>query len=162
MTLQLNLEPDADENSVRNALRDGKAERKRTGRRAPGEKVTPEDLFAAQCVTHGLPTPVRQAMFAQKIGRRWLFDFCWHEYKLAVEIEGLVVRKVAGQLVVMGRHASISGFKEDAIKYASAAMLGWTVIRFEQSQVRERLAIDYTGRILEVRGWKRPNNGAPF
>lgn len=125
----------------------------KTRKAKPG--VSKEDAFAFQCKAHCLPPFARQALFAKSIGRRWMFDFCWDQYKLAVEIEGLVVRKLGGQLVVTGRHASISGFKEDCIKYASAAMLGWTVIRFEQSQVKNGEAIEYTIRCLAARGWRR-------
>lgn len=114
-----------------------------------------EDLFDFQCRAMKLPPFTRQAMFAKEIGRRWMFDFCWtRPYMLAVEIEGLVVQRMGGELVVRGRHASISGFKEDCLKYASAAVLGWTVIRFEQSQVKSGEAIDYTMRVLAARGWR--------
>lgn len=123
--------------------------------RAKRQAGSKEDLFAFQCRAHKLPLPARQAMFAKEVGRRWLFDFCWQPYMLAVEIEGLVVQRMGGELVVRGRHASISGFKEDCIKYATAAMLGWTVIRFEQSQVKSGEAIDYTMRCLAARGWRR-------
>lgn len=153
-SLQLDLAADAHESTVREALRAGKAERRKAGRRAKGEKLKPEEIFEIQCRNRALPPFAMQAAFALKMGRRWKFDFCWHEYHLAIEVEGLVVRKLAGQLVCMGRHASISGFKEDAIKYATAALLGWTVVRFEQSQVKDGTAIDYTMRILEARGWK--------
>jgi very-short-patch-repair endonuclease len=119
------------------------------------KKQSPEDLFAFHCRSYELPTFVQQGQFAKSIGRKWQFDFSFHEYHLAVEIEGLVVQKLAGQLVVRGRHASISGFKEDCIKYATAATLGWTVLRFEQSQVKDLTAIDFTMKTLQARGWVR-------
>lgn len=132
-------------------------------RRAPAarsargtRKLKPVDLFAKQCRDRGLPEHSREWMFAKSIGRRWLFDFAFLEpWKLAVEIEGLVVMRVHGELVVKGRHASITGFREDCVKYASAALLGWTVLRFEQSQVKAGDAIEYTMRVLAARGWTR-------
>jgi hypothetical protein len=149
---QLPLDVD-DADSVRQAMQAGKAERRRKGRRARGEKLTPNDLFALQITHDGLPVPVREGLFASHWGRRWKLDFCWREYGLAIEIEGLVVRKLAGQLVCMGRHASITGFREDCEKYAHAALLGITVVRFEQSQVRDRYAATMAARLLQARGW---------
>jgi very-short-patch-repair endonuclease len=126
------------------------------GERAPKKSrgKSAEDDFAFQCEQSRLPKPIRQHAFAkQKLGRRWLFDFAFSAHWLAVEIEGLVVRRIGGELVVTGRHASIKGFKDDAEKYAYAALLGWTVLRFEQSQVRSRFAIEMTMRVLSARGW---------
>lgn len=120
------------------------------------KRQKPEETFASQLRAQRLPEFARQWMFAKPIGRRWLFDFAFlAPYLVAVEIEGLVVMRQHGELVVKGRHASISGFKEDCLKYASAAMLGWTVLRFEQSQVRDNTAIDYTLRVMAAKGWIR-------
>lgn len=114
-----------------------------------------EDLFEFQLRAHRLPVFVRQYPFAKSIGRRWLFDFANEQFHLAIEVEGLVVMRVNGELIVKGRHASITGFREDCVKYASAAMLGWTVLRFEQGQVKDGTAIDMTQRVLYARGWRR-------
>lgn len=111
--------------------------------------------FALHVRAYRLPDPERELRFAKAIGREWRFDFAWRAFMVAVEIEGLVVQRLAGELVVRGRHGSITGFKEDCVKYASAAMLGWTVLRFEQSQVKDATAIEYTQRVLAARGWHR-------
>lgn len=156
-------------------LQPGKPERRKRG--AP--KASPEDEFAFQLEQAQLPKFERKVRFALSIGRKWEFDFACREYMLAVEVEGLVVMRqwvakldgppvpvrgrivnvtsVESQLSVLGRHASITGFREDAIKYASAAMLGWTVLRFEQKQVtdKDRDALAYTQRVLIARGWRR-------
>lgn len=113
--------------------------------------------FAFQCEQNELPPRATEHRFAKSIGRQWRFDFAFPDYMLAVEIEGLVVRRIAGEMVCTGRHASVQGFREDCLKYASAAVLGWNVIRFEQSQVRARVAIEYTMRVLVARGWTVPN-----
>jgi very-short-patch-repair endonuclease len=112
-----------------------------------------EELFAFQCRAMKLPPVLRNYQFAQSMGRRWRFDFAFITHNVAVEIEGLTVRRIGGELVCTGRHASIEGFKGDCTKYASAALLGWTVLRFEQSQVKAGLAIDMTQRLLFARGW---------
>lgn len=115
-----------------------------------------EDLFDFQLRSHRLPPFVRWHKFALETHqRRFEFDFCNTQYMIAVEVEGLVVVRIGGETVVKGRHASISGFKEDCIKYAIAAELGWTVLRFEQSQVKDGTAIDMTMRVLYARGWRR-------
>jgi hypothetical protein len=101
------------------------------------------------------PKMERQLRFAVSVGRKWRFDVAFPEFKIAVEIEGLVVRRLAGELVVTGRHGSIAGFKEDCEKYATAALLGWTVLRFEQSMVKSRYAINMTLHVLAARGWTK-------
>lgn len=119
------------------------------------EKVSGEDLFAFDLERFKFPKFERYARFAQAVGRKFEADFLNREFMLIVEIEGLVVQKLAGELVVRGRHASISGFKEDCVKYAFAVELGYGVLRFEQSQVQDGTAIEHTQRVLVARGWKR-------
>jgi hypothetical protein len=58
--------------------------------------------------------------------------------------------RIGGELVCKGRHASISGFKDDCEKYAWATVLGWRVMRFEQSQVKDKTAIDMVVRALSA------------
>lgn len=137
-----------------------------------------ERMFAEQCAQYRLPPPITQHMFAKEaMGRRWAFDFCWPEYKVAAEIEGLVVRKVyvlsttigapivkgnvvanlkevKPMTVTMGRHATITGMREDAEKYNSAALLGWTVLRFEQNSVKPGTALEVTMKMLAAKGWR--------
>lgn len=135
-----------------------------SAQRSDGKKgESKEDLFAFQCRAYQLPTPARQAMFAKaELGRRWMFDFCWHAFMVAVEIEGLDVhvvpnakRKSGREFVVGGRHASVDGIQEDMVKYNSAALLGWTVLRFSQRMVKSGEAVAFTQRVLAARGWKR-------
>lgn len=138
-----------------------------------------EDLFAQQCVTFRLPSFIRQHPFALGLGRKWRFDFALLDFHLAVEIEGLIpcviwqakldggapimnesgtrvvnVRSCERQFVVFGRHASIKGIKGDMEKYNTAAALGWTVLRFEQKDVKPKHAIEMTMRALAAKGWK--------
>lgn len=107
-----------------------------------------------QCIERGLAEPRyfahpdRELRFAKDLGRQWRFDLAWPDALIAVEVEGLVVMRVDGELVCKGRHASISGFKDDCEKYAWAAVLGWRVLRFEQSQVKSRFAVDMIVRVL--------------
>jgi very-short-patch-repair endonuclease len=66
--------------------------------------------------------------------RRWRFDFAWPGVRLAVEIEGLSSGK--------SRHTTFAGYAEDTVKYNTAALMGWRVLRFTQSQIRSGEARD--------------------
>jgi hypothetical protein len=121
----------------------------------PGKVDSAEDLFASQCRSFMLPMPERQVLFAKAShGRMWRFDFCWRQYMVAVEIEGIVPRRLpSGMLVMAGRHGSVAGVIEDMEKYNTAALLGWTVLRFPPKYVKPKKAIEATMRVLAVRGW---------
>lgn len=115
----------------------------------------PEDLFADQCRMYRLPPVVRQLHFAKaQLGRMWRFDFAFPDYKLAIEINGVCVRRIQGQLVVLGRHASIDGIRGDYEKTRAAIRLGWSVLPFLQTDVKPEHAIQETMRELAARGWK--------
>lgn len=92
------------------------------GRKGPSKL---EETFAFQIRALGLPAPEREFRFHPK--RRWLFDFSWPELMLAVEVEG--------GTGINGRHVRPAGFREDCIKYASATLLGWRVIRGDSRMV---------------------------
>lgn len=126
---------------------------------APRKADGPEELFASQCRSYGLPAFEQQLVFAKAMGRRWRFDFAWRDYWLAVELEGLVPRRVGREIVAGGRHGSIAGIKGDMEKYNTAALLGWTVLRFEQNDVKPRRAIEFTMRVLAARGWRQAADG---
>jgi hypothetical protein len=114
-----------------------------------------EDALEWAIKAHGFPAFVRELRFAQSIGRRWRFDFAWPEWKLALEVEGLAVRRLHGELVVQGRHASITGMREDMHKYNAAAVLGWSVLRAEQAMIKSGEAIEAVGKWFASRGWNR-------
>jgi hypothetical protein len=128
---------------------------RRSGRgRRIGAKLTAEAEFRQQVQLAGLPDPELEHKFAERAGRRWRFDVAWPTFMLAVEIEGLVVREIGGEWVVQGRHATVTGFREDCVKYARAVILGWGVLRFEQNQVRSGAALALTVEALEARGYR--------
>jgi hypothetical protein len=123
---------------------------------SPRERDGPEELFASQCRSFLLPHFEREVYFAQSIGRRWRFDFAFPRYHLAVELDGVVVKRVRGELFVLGRHASIDGLRGDNEKINTAILLGWSVLRFLQTDVKPKLAIETTMRALAARGWRAP------
>lgn len=125
--------------------------------RAPkrNAKDDAEKTFAFQCRAHRLPMFKRQYKFAaESHGRGWMLDFAWPELKIGLEVEGLVVRRVNGELLTGGRHVTPGGFRQDCEKYATAAVLGWSVLRFEQTQITSGLAIDFAIQMLRAKGWK--------
>jgi very-short-patch-repair endonuclease len=116
------------------------------------------DTFWFQLRAHRLTGWVREYRFAtESHGRQWRFDFCNPDprLRLAVEIDGIVVRRIGGQMVCMGRHTSVDGYREDCVKLNTAAELGWTVLRFEQSMVKSGAAIATVERVLAARGVRR-------
>ena len=121
------------------------------------------DKYSRDCRLRGLPPFVTELRFAKSIGRQWKFDFAFPEYMVAVEIEGLVSRELfelkRGKppkrvLVCYGRHATLGGIEEDMVKYNAAALLGWTVLRFNQKPIKKGEACDQTIRVLHARGWR--------
>lgn len=87
-----------------------------------------------------LPEPLHQYRFHPT--RMWRFDLAWPDRKLAVEADG-------GQWV-RGRHQRPLGFAKDAEKLNEAALMGWTVLRFATSQVRDNTAIQTITRALNA------------
>ena len=103
-----------------------------------------EDMLAKQIQDAGLPAPEREYMFAKEaMSRMWRADFAWPSYKLIVEVEG--------GTWTGGRHTTGLGFREDAIKYNSAILLGWRVMRATSDMIRDKTAITHITMALE--GW---------
>lgn len=67
-----------------------------------------------------LPNPVREHVFDSK--RKWRFDFCWPEQRVAVEVEGGLNKAQSG-------HRSKAGIQRDVDKYNAATVQGWKVLR---------------------------------
>lgn len=61
--------------------------------------------------------------------RQWRFDFYCYDLMLAIEVEG-----IGG---VKSRHTTTKGYIADMEKYNQAAVLGWTILRFTPSQIRD-------------------------
>lgn len=138
------------------------------------------DKFSFDCRVRRLPAFVPEHRFAkEQLGRQWRFDFAWPEFMVAVEIEGLVIRRqwvaelegsqpierngrivnvksVESKCFAMGGHATPEGLQKDIEKYNAAIELGWSVLRFEQKAIMggENPAIDTTIRVLCAKGWR--------
>ena len=76
--------------------------------KAQGSGLSTDFIFPAMCVTFGLPRP--ESEFRFHVQRKWRFDYCWPDLKVAVEIEGGVWTQ--------GRHTRPVGFlNEVEIEY---------------------------------------------
>lgn len=95
--------------------------------------------------------PVREHEFAAAVGRKWRFDFAWPELWVAVEIEGLRKIFIGNVPYAIGRHCTFSGFAEDCVKYAHAAILGWSVLRFNQALVKDGMALALTEQLCAAK-----------
>lgn len=105
---------------------------------AAARKEKYELMLIQHCRAAKLPKPTREYEFHPTRG--WRFDLAFTPYKVAVEVDGGVYSQ--------GRHTRGSGYEEDCIKYAEAALLGWTVFRFSTGQVQKGIAIDYLEKHL--------------
>ena len=97
-----------------------------------------EETFAFQVQAAGLPEPEREYRFHPV--RRWSMDFAWPQQMVAVEVEGAVYTR--------GRHTRGRGFTADCEKYAEAALLGWTVLRFTRQQIESGYALECAEKAL--------------
>lgn len=61
--------------------------------------------------------------------RKFRFDFCIQEYKLAIEYEGIFSD--------ISRHTSTTGYVRDVRKYNIAAIEGWRVLRYTAVNYKE-------------------------
>ena len=91
---------------------------------------------------HGLPAYVTEYQFHPT--RRWRFDYCWPELKIAVEVHGGTYTN--------GRHTRGGGFTVDREKMNEAAIYGWTVLEVTSAQVRSGQMRQWLDRIFEHKG----------
>ncbi len=97
-----------------------------------------EEAFALHVKAHKLPEPMREFKF--DLLRKWRFDFAWPEFKIAVECEGGVWTK--------GRHQQPQGFIDDCTKYNAAVILGWSVLRFTEEDIKSGAAVLMTRNLI--------------
>lgn len=99
-----------------------------------------EDMLLQQLVDAGIPEPVREYRFAKSIGRQWRFDAAYPDKLVAIEVEG--------GIWVHGRHNRGAGYEEDLLKYATATVMGWRVLRFGSKLIKSGDAVEMIGSLL--------------
>jgi very-short-patch-repair endonuclease len=110
--------------------------RKNPKKRAPS---VGEETMAQHLIAYKIPFE-REVKFYSL--RNWRFDFLLTGTKIAIEIEG-------GIWLNKG-HTGGKHFEEDCIKYNSAAVLGYSVLRFSTGQVKSGEAIKFLCRIKSL------------
>ena len=122
----------------------------KSGPKAPtapkGKNRVNEQVAKLQAETklhlQGLPPYVTEHRFHPT--RRWRFDYCWPELKIAVEVHGGTYTN--------GRHTRGLGFTGDREKMNEAAIYGWTVLEVTTAHVRSGQMRQWLDRIFEHKG----------
>ena len=96
-----------------------------------------EEDFLWLLKSEGLPLPDERELKFHPT-RRWRVDFCYSDLMLGVEIEG-------GEWV-NGRHNR--ALAKDAEKYNELVLLGYRLLRFTGSQLKNGIAVKHMRRIL--------------
>jgi very-short-patch-repair endonuclease len=120
----------------------------------PSKKSKAERRFREQLERVPNLKFLTQLHFATSMKRRWRFDFAFPDFKVAVELDGVVMKKIEGRWFTMGRHADVKGMRGDAQKGNAAIMYGWSVLHFLQDEVSPKRALNTTLRVLAQRGWR--------
>jgi very-short-patch-repair endonuclease len=102
-----------------------------------------EESLAFQIRAVGLPAPEREYRFHAT--RRWRFDMAYPDMRLAIEVEGATWSG--------GRHTRGAGYEKDVEKYNTAALDGWTVLRFTGNMIKNGMAIQHIQRAFDQ--WKQ-------
>lgn len=105
----------------------------------------------------GFPAPVPEYRFHPR--RKWRFDFAWPDRMVALEREGgrfvcVVCDCGRKRTVFVSRHMDRHGFESDAIKYATAAAMGWAVVRVTVPMITSGVAAELLIDALTTRGGK--------
>ena len=116
------------------------------------DEPTAEDHIEATLRNVGLAAGmVRQYVFHPT--RKWRLDFAWPEHKLALEYQGLVIRRIGGEAIIRGRHATLEGIRGDMEKFNTAQSMGWVVLLCEQESVKTaKIFIDVSYMLSIKRG----------
>jgi very-short-patch-repair endonuclease len=115
---------------------------KSLAKRSKKEELENSFLYHWTLLYSNLPAPERQVKFHPQ--RRWRWDFSWdyQDIKLAVEIQG-------GTWMKKGGHTTGSGIDKDYEKWREAVRLGWKVLPFSTSDMRNPAAVcDLVAEIL--------------
>ena len=97
--------------------------------------------------TEKLPAPVTEYHFAKSLGRDWRFDAAYVEEKIAIEVEG----GTGWKRDAPSRHLTPSGFAGDVEKYNAASVMGWALLRFTPTMLRDGSAIETIKWALKAR-----------
>ena len=98
-----------------------------------------EETLAFQIRAAGLPSPEREYRIIPD--RRFRWDFCFHEARLAVEVQG--------GIYVKGAHSTGTGIERDAEKLNLATCAGWRTIFATSKTIASGQALKWIQQALE-------------
>lgn len=104
----------------------------------------PLTLVPLICLTDHLPAPVAEFKFHPT--RKWRFDWCWPDQKVALEVNGGVWTR--------GRHVRGQGYLNDLEKLNEAQLIGWMVLQITPQTAH--LAADLLKRALRPASQSAP------
>ena len=99
-----------------------------------------EQLLIHHIKAMKLEIPVPEYRFHET--RKWRFDFAYPDQQIAIEVEGGTWAN--------GRHTRGKGYEADCEKYNTAALRGWTVLRFTGGMVKNLTAIEMIKEALNA------------
>lgn len=96
--------------------------------------------LAKALIALGYPPPQMEYRFDSI--RRFRFDLCWPDVRLAVECEG--------GTWISGRHSRGKGYESDCTKYNLAILQGWRVLRFTTAMIEDGRALETIDQALKM------------
>lgn len=102
------------------------------------------DTLIGQLKQADIPEPEREVRFAP--GRRWAFDLAWPYAMVSVEVEGGTWTN--------GGHSRGKGYEQNCEKYATAAIMGWMLLRFTTDMIADGRALNFIELALRSKGVK--------
>ena len=104
-------------------------------------RYSPQETFLLLCKAHGIPTPTPEFRFSAT--RRWRFDYCWKDLRIAVEQNGGIWTR--------GRHTRGAGQVKDMEKLNAAQLAGYVVGQFTPQQMMSGEAVAWIRAMIEKR-----------
>ncbi len=92
-----------------------------------------ESLLLWQIREAGLPEPKTQYQFHPQ--RRWKADFCYPEYRIICEVNGMTHQASRG-------HTSWAGIHRDYEKQNAAQLMGYRYFEFDREMIEDGTAIN--------------------
>lgn len=116
--------------------------------------IEQEDAFTRLIFTEFGLKCVKEYQFYKT--RKWRFDYCIIDKKIAIEVEGGAFKKrmyrdKKGTLIttIGGRHNSVTGFINDIEKYNTATCERWRLIRTVPNKLMSSCTLNYIYKLIE-------------
>jgi hypothetical protein len=90
------------------------------------------------CRALGLPEPRAEVQVQRP--RRWLWDCCWPEAEIVMDLQGATFAN--------GAHVQGVRYAEDCAKLAAATLLGWRCFHATTEQVEDLTAVGWVAAAL--------------